>query len=63
MTARIGNLLLPQSLVERSAEFPLEEAPIPFSVGAIARGGMFGNVFDRLALWVKGRPVRWSTAG
>ena len=68
MTARIGNLPLPQSLVERSPDFPVEEASIPFSAGAIARGEMFRNVFALLALWVRGRPfrvrpVRGSTAG
>jgi len=63
MTARIGNLPLLQSPVERSPEFPVEEASIPFSTGAIARGGMFENVFSLLTLWVRGRPVRGSTAG
>ena len=63
MTARIGNLPLHQSLVEHSPEFPVEEAFIPFSAGATAPGGMFGNFFSLLALWVRGRRVRGSTAG
>jgi hypothetical protein len=63
MTARIGNLPLQQSLLEHSPEFPVEEASIPFSAGATAPGGMFGNFFGLLALWVRGHPVRGSGAG
>jgi hypothetical protein len=63
MTARIGNLPLPQSLVGLPDEFPVEAASISFSTGAIARGGKFGNCFGLLALWVRGRPIRRSTAG
>jgi len=63
MTARIGNLPLPQSLVGLPDEFPVEEASISFSAGAIARGRKFGNCFSRLALGLRGRPVGRSTAG
>jgi len=63
MTARIGNLPLPQSLVGLPDEFPVEEASISFSAGAIARGRKFGNCFGLLALWVRCRPVNGSTAG